>query len=80
MYFLSYIDPGGHHHAAHLHEQLPAVQRDERARRAALRPLHGDPRQTRAVPEVPADHRQSREQIYQKMPGYCYGRGGWLMC
>lgn len=71
----SLSDPRSSHHAAHLHEQLPAVQWDQRASGAALCPLHGDSRPTRPVPQVLADHREGREQVHQEVSGYCHGRG-----
>ena len=75
MICLLILDLRGHHHAAYLHEQLPAVQWDQWAGGSALCPLHWNPRPQRAVPQVLADYCQSREQVHQKVSRHRHGRG-----
>ena len=73
--FFFCLDFGSHHHAAHLHEQLPAVQRDQWTCGSALCPLHRNTRPQRPIPQVLTDYRQSREQVHQEVSRHCDGRG-----
>lgn len=57
-------DPGGSDDAAHLHEQLPAVQWDQRESGPALCSLHRDPRSKRPVYQVSPDDCQGRREIH----------------
>ena len=68
-------DPGSRHDAAHLHEQLPAVQWDQRAGCPALCPLYRDSRSKCPVHQVPADDCQGWREIHQEVPRHGHGRG-----
>lgn len=66
---------GGGDGAAHLQQQLPAVQRDLRERPAALHPLPGNARPPRPVPQLPAHHHQGRGQVREEVSGHDHDRG-----
>lgn len=64
------VAAGGRDGAAHLQQQLPAVQRDLRERPAALHPLPGHARPPRPVPQLPPHHHQGRGQVRQEVSGH----------